>query len=136
MEAYPPEYVEHNLPLVFLSGLGERSDGTTSGPTTLRQESGTRIATISGECKGDRAAQLLDSLLRQDGSQQPWNSDALPGPSGPLKYRMKAIGRVGMKRPAVVNVGLHAKSRPDFHSATQKGCSSAAVTQHRTQSAG
>jgi len=94
MEAFPPVYVEHNLPLVILSGLGERSE-TLSGLDDVKQESGTRIVTSSRECRGDRADQLLEQFLRQDGSQQPWNAGALPGPSGLLLYRMKTIGRVG-----------------------------------------
>ncbi|KAK0860026.1 hypothetical protein LTS02_008788 [Friedmanniomyces endolithicus] len=91
MQAYPQEYVEHNLPLVFLSGVGERQDHAGVAPST--QENGTRIVTGSAECSGDRARQLLDQLLNLDGSKQPWNAQALPGPSSTLKWRMRTIGR-------------------------------------------
>lgn len=97
MEAYPPDYVELNLPLVFLSGLGERYIGNQSGSPTPKQGSGTRIVTTSPECEGDRAAQLLEQLMKLDGSQLPWNAAAQSGSNGMLKYRMKAIGRVGMQ---------------------------------------
>jgi hypothetical protein len=94
MEAFPPTYVEHQLPLVVLSGLGERQNAGQNGPSLPRQESGTRITTTSPECTSERASQLLDQLL-QDGRDEAWNPSALPGPTGQLKYYMKAIGRVG-----------------------------------------
>ncbi|KAK4547428.1 hypothetical protein LTR36_001084 [Oleoguttula mirabilis] len=93
MEAYPGPYVQHDSPLVFLSGLGERPDENRSGTSIPRQESGTRIVTASAECEGDRATQLLDKLLGHDGSQRAWNSAAQSGPKGGLRYRMKPIGR-------------------------------------------
>lgn len=96
MEAYPTDYVEHNLPLVYLSGLGTRSDDGKLGLALPGQESGTRVAAISEECTNERGKQLFAELLKQDGTQRGWNSDALPGPNGALKYRMKAIRRVGM----------------------------------------
>ncbi|KAH9844616.1 Gryzun, putative trafficking through Golgi [Teratosphaeria destructans] len=99
MEAFPPQYVEHQLPLIVLSGLGERSDGSRSEPLLPRQESGTKISTSSAECDGDRAVQLLDILLKHDGRAQAWNATALPGPTTQLKYRMKAIGRTYMLPP-------------------------------------
>ena len=97
MQAYPKAYVEHNLPLVFLSGLGERHDAGQDGIKVAKQESATRVLTTSDECRGDRASQLLDQLLQQDGSERPWNAQALPGPSSTLKWRMKPIGRVGTR---------------------------------------
>ena len=96
MEAYPPEYVEHNLPLVLLSGLGEGQDKAASGTTLPRQENGTRVSVNSPECSGQRAQYLLQQFLQLDGTNQPWNASSLPGPSGSLRYKMKAIGRVGM----------------------------------------
>ncbi|KAK5123100.1 hypothetical protein LTR85_003297 [Meristemomyces frigidus] len=93
MQAYDPEYVQHDLPLVFLSGLGIPPDVGRSGSPIAKQESGIRIVTASPVCEGDRAVQLLDQLLKQDGSQRAWNSAAQVGPNGGLKYRMKPIGR-------------------------------------------
>ncbi|KAK5675092.1 hypothetical protein LTS10_012166 [Elasticomyces elasticus] len=91
MQAYPEEYAQHNLPLVFLSGLGKRQDDGVSAPSG--QENGTRVSNSSAECSGDRASQLLDQFVALDGSKQPWNSQALPGPSSTLRWRMRAIGR-------------------------------------------
>ncbi|KAK4506584.1 hypothetical protein PRZ48_000316 [Zasmidium cellare] len=89
MEAYPPQYTEHNLPLVLLSGFGEQQ--TSGGGSQLhRQESGARIVTESAECENGR---LLQEFLVLDGSDRAWNAASLPGPSGAIRYRMKTIGR-------------------------------------------
>lgn len=95
MEAYPPEYVEHNLPLLLISGLGERQDNGSSTSMLHRQENGTKFQCSLAECSGERAQHLLQQFLQLDGSNLPWNASSLPGPSGTLRYRMKAIGRVG-----------------------------------------
>ena len=96
MDAYS-DYVEHNLPLVFLSGLGERGLSAQAA-IALPKVNGIRIKTASEQCQGDRAAQLLDQFLHQDGSEESWNAQSLPGPAGTLKYRVQPIGRVGMPR--------------------------------------
>ena len=97
MEDLPKEYVEHHLPFVLLSGLGQHGESDGDAAKTPRQESGTRIDMQSAECEGDRAQALLQGLLLQDGSEQPWNARALAGPTGQMMYAMKPIGRVGMR---------------------------------------
>ena len=104
MEAYPQAYVQHNLPLCLLSGLGERDGHGPDRDVPLRQENGVRIAVESPDCTSETARKLCDAFLRQDGSDHAWNAGALPGPSGRLKYRMKAIGMVGM---GLLYVTLH-----------------------------
>ena len=103
MEAYPSEYVEHNLPLVVLSGLGEQHDVSTAANAVPRQEGGTRLQIQSPECSGEQAQQVLQQFRQYDGSNQPWNASALPGPSDPLMYRTKATGRVGTARATRIN---------------------------------
>lgn len=89
MEDYPPEYTEHNLPLVLLSGLGhEESFSNRNGG------SGTKLAIQTPECEGERASHLLQQFLSRDGALSAWNSSTLPGPNGSIKYRMQPIGRV------------------------------------------
>ena len=95
MEDYSQEYTEHNLPLVLLSGLGEHGSQEGGIAPSHRQESGTKLVMQSAECEGDRASALLEQLLFQDGSKEPWNARALAGPTGSMKYAMKPIGRVG-----------------------------------------
>lgn len=94
MEAYPPEYVEHNLPLVLLSGLGHES--AKVGKAALRQDSGPRLVLGSEECVAQQAAQLLQALQSIDATEKAWHAATSSGPSGLIGYKMKAIGRVGM----------------------------------------
>ncbi|EGP91847.1 uncharacterized protein MYCGRDRAFT_67605 [Zymoseptoria tritici IPO323] len=91
MEAYPSGYVQHNLPLVLLSGLGQRGD--QNQPSSKRQESGARISTESPECQSERAKQLLEEFVALDGSQSAWNPTALPGPPNNIRWKIKTIGR-------------------------------------------
>ena len=93
MESYPQEYVEHNLPLVVVSGLGEAP--TTVGSTTYAQEYGTRLHISALACAGEQAKTLLQQFLQLDGSELPWNWVSLPGPTGTLNYKIKPTGRVG-----------------------------------------
>lgn len=90
MEAYPPDYVQHNLPLVLVSGFGELdNDGSPPG----RQEYGARISTQSPECLSDQAKRLLQGLRALDGTGCAWNSTALPGSTGSVRYQIKTVGR-------------------------------------------
>lgn len=98
MDAYPKDYVKHNLPLVLLSGLGKREDDGDSESLLPRQESGTRIQGSSPECGGDRARLLFDQFLAMDGSNVWQNASSLPGPAGSMKFKFKTIGRVGTRR--------------------------------------
>lgn len=93
MEAYPPQYVEHNLPLVLLSGLGEHEDIDPLSVPHKRQDSGAKITTESPECQNEKSEQVLREFMSFDGRAQAWNSTSLPGPTGTIRYRMKTIGR-------------------------------------------
>lgn len=97
MDELPDDYTAHNLPLVLLSGLGQ--DGSPDGVSSqdMRQQSGTSINMQSAGCEGDRARELRQQLLLQDGSDQAWNAKSLAGPTGSMKYAMRPIGRVGMQ---------------------------------------
>ena len=97
MDVYPTEYVEHNLPLILLSGLGKPQHNASPETGPARQESGSRIQCSSPECSGERARLLLRHLIELDGTNRPWNSSTLPGPTGSMRYQMKPIGRVGMR---------------------------------------
>ncbi|KAF2486798.1 Gryzun, putative trafficking through golgi-domain-containing protein [Neohortaea acidophila] len=93
MEALPSDAVEHELPLVLLSGLGEPATKEATSPGPLSRESGTRLQISCPECKAEVAQSLLQQFMLLDGSTEAWNASALPGPGGKLYYRMKAIGR-------------------------------------------
>ena len=127
MDAYAG-YVEHNLPLVLLSGLGERQSTERTRSPSPRQDSGTRISTTSPECRGDRADQLLDQLLRQDGSDSAWNPQALPGPSGAIKYCMQPIGRVGRPTPGLTEIASSLTDSPGIHTPSAEGGATTTLT--------
>ena len=96
MEDYPQPYIEHNLPLIFLTGLGERGPSSTIGHRSAPEASGTRVTTGSSPCTGNRAESLLDQFYQLDGSGLAWNQASLSGPPGAVKGHMRAVGRVGM----------------------------------------
>ena len=110
MEAYPKEYVEHNLPLVLLSGLGQSNGDGHSDTAPRRQENGSRFYAVTPECSGERAQLLLKHLLELDGTNRPWNATSLPGPSGTMRYKMQAIGRVGTQSMMPIAVILYLPS--------------------------
>ncbi|KAK4560494.1 hypothetical protein LTR86_005691 [Recurvomyces mirabilis] len=93
MEAYPTAYTAHELPLLILSGLGDRPNAETSNQQAHQQESGARLVTASAECTGDRSKLLLEQFSKQDGNREAWNAQTLPGPQAHVKYRVRTIGR-------------------------------------------
>lgn len=102
MEDFPTEYRVHNLPLVLLSGLGQPENAGNNIQQPPRQESGTRLAFASPECKGQKAKLLLQQFSKHDGSDRAWNAGSLPGPQGNMKYCMKPIGRVGTRQDSLI----------------------------------
>lgn len=96
MDAYPLEYIEHNLPLVLLSGLGAQEGLENGSGQAHHRESGTRLNASSPECCGEQAGHLLGSIRNLDGTDLPWNTPDQIAPTALLRYKMKAIGRVGM----------------------------------------
>lgn len=99
MEAYPKDYVEHNLPLIILSGLQAQSELSKDAPGQLRDpllEGGFRIRTDAPPVTGSTAETLLRAFLAADASDIPWNNRATPRrtENGGI-FRIKSVGRVG-----------------------------------------
>jgi hypothetical protein len=99
MEAYPKDYVEHNLPLIVLSGLLSQSDLSKEAPEQSRNpllEGGFRIRTDAAPLTGSAAESLLQAFLAGDSSDAPWNNRPTPvkGDNGGT-FRIKSVGRVG-----------------------------------------
>lgn len=97
MDAYPPEYVLHNLPFIVLSGLGTAPD---LEPQQSFQEAipGRAVSTINAEIPpvtGDRAEALLKEFLSYDDTKTPWEAHGLDKRENLPKFRMRAVGRVG-----------------------------------------
>lgn len=104
MDAYPEDYVNHNLPLVLLSGLEAGPEaGPGDGPTPsdsypLLAEKGPKIVSDFPSLSGAVAEDLRRVFLEQDGTQMPWRSGLLSSngkaSSQNMRYRIKSAGRV------------------------------------------
>ena len=98
MEVFPEDYVEHNLPLVILSGLGGESDTseeTSERSRSLLLEGGFRIKADAAPVTGSTADALLQALLSRDSSNVSWNSRATSASDSVGNFRIKRVGRVG-----------------------------------------
>ncbi|KAJ5546892.1 hypothetical protein N7494_004477 [Penicillium frequentans] len=96
MDAYPEDYVNHNLPLILLSGLeaGVEDENGSSVDYPLLAETGSRIFSDFPPLSGAVAEELRSALLEEDGSQKPWRSTVSPNGTAPqIRYNIKSIGR-------------------------------------------
>lgn len=99
MDAYPEDYVAHNLPLVLLSGLGPDTDSLSEDGhgnlNSLSEGNGIRIFSDFPNLTDSTAEELLQVLLDEDGSGAPWNARHNAGKAGGIGFRVKKVGRVG-----------------------------------------
>ena len=102
MNAFPQDYVVHNLPLLLLSGLesGTIKDQDAIDPSkVLLREGGFRISTDLPPVSGDVATTLRDILLQSDASLAKWNGKAISAKAYGGGYRIRSVGRVGQTFP-------------------------------------
>ncbi|KAH7085723.1 Gryzun, putative trafficking through golgi-domain-containing protein [Paraphoma chrysanthemicola] len=95
MEAYPPQYVQHNLPFIVLSGLGITKE-LDPPPPVHDVLPGRAVTTINSEIPavtGDRANTLLQDFLSADTSNAPWNGRSTGRKGLASGFRIRAIGR-------------------------------------------
>lgn len=97
MDAYPEDYIVHNLPLIILSGLEDDKEDAEIGDKsrTLLQEGGFRIKTDLSPVKTAAAQHLLQALLSHDSSDTPWSIKYAAQADSRLSCRVKSVGRVG-----------------------------------------
>ncbi|ORY13458.1 Gryzun, putative trafficking through golgi-domain-containing protein [Clohesyomyces aquaticus] len=96
MDAYPPEYVLHNLPFIVLSGLEASPELDHGLPDINHVLPGRAKTTIDSEippATGKRAQQLLSEFLNADGSDAPWNGRATTRRGNLIAFRLRAVGR-------------------------------------------
>ncbi|KAJ5345852.1 hypothetical protein N7452_003856 [Penicillium brevicompactum] len=96
MEAYPEDYVNHNLPLVLLSGLEAGDDSEASSGYPLLTEKGTHIFSDFPPLSGGVAEELRSFFLQEDGTHMPWKSRVnVSGNTATanISYRIKSSGR-------------------------------------------
>ncbi|KAJ5112175.1 hypothetical protein N7532_000220 [Penicillium argentinense] len=100
MDAYPVDYVNHNLPLVLLSGLEagpeEWTENTGSETYPLLAERGPHIFSDFPPLSGALAEELRRVLLKEDASHMPWRArqSSTGSPNAPhVGYKIKSTGR-------------------------------------------
>jgi hypothetical protein len=97
MDAYPDDYVAHNLPFFLISGLGDSSDHDDSsleGQYPLLKENGLQIESDFPPLIGSLADDLRSAFRDHDASDAPWNSRAHTGQIAGNGVKIKNIGRV------------------------------------------
>ena len=102
MEAYPKDYIAHNLPLIILSGLGSADeDASQTASYPLLHENGFRITSDLPPVTGSNAEQLKHSFLDADASNAPWNGRHDKDRLHNTGFRVKEAGRVGQHVPVL-----------------------------------
>ena len=96
MEAYPEDYVAHNLPFIVLAGLPTADSSTNAATTTSTHGSGLSISDNSPPLSGPHADSILDEFLRADGASLSWSDQALSDHAGLIGFKLSSVGRVGM----------------------------------------
>jgi hypothetical protein len=96
MEAFPSDFVVHNLPLVVLSGLATSKEVDPPPPVqqVLPGQTVTHINSDIAPVEGERANELLDEFLRADATNAPWNARGSGRRGLTYSFRIRSIGRV------------------------------------------
>lgn len=97
MNSFPPDYLVHNLPLLFLSGLEpENTPDTPAGDTrTFLGDGGFRIRSDIPPLHHTLKNDLRATLLSYDRSEAPWRSQAVDKPDQAHSFKIRSVGRVG-----------------------------------------
>lgn len=92
MDAFGQEYIAHNLPLLFISGLGPSDEiqGTKKKPEP--QEGGFRVKTDLPPIETDLANIVKDVITDHDGSAAPWSTLSAQS----KLFTIRNVGRVGL----------------------------------------
>ncbi|KAL4896375.1 Gryzun, putative trafficking through golgi-domain-containing protein [Aspergillus ambiguus] len=95
MDAYPEDYIAHNLPFVLISGLEPTSEDDPEVEALYPlQEKGVKIYSDFPPLSGSIAEELRTALLEEDASLAPWGpNDQTYAPKSDVEYRIKSIGR-------------------------------------------
>lgn len=106
MEAYPENYVAHNLPLIVLSGLPHGAGAATlpSLPGQTASGSGASLSSDLPPLSGPHADDLLEEFLRADGASLAWSDHAL-SKRPHIGFKIASIGRVGtaLQLPSLIS---------------------------------
>jgi trafficking protein particle complex subunit 11 len=98
MEAFPEDYIAHNIPLILLSGIGHDEQAvseSTERSRRLLQEGGFTIRT-DVPCLTDPASRiLLDAFLFFDLTSDGFSGRSASARDSPGVFKIKRVGRVG-----------------------------------------
>lgn len=108
MEAYPHDYVVHNLPLVLLSGLESTTVETSIGEKSQAYlgDGGFRIRADLPPVQHPLKDDLRATLLSYDRSDAPWQSHPSDKTEQPHAFKIRSVGRVGQTPAPLVGYEL------------------------------
>ncbi|KAI9735233.1 MAG: hypothetical protein M1834_001823 [Cirrosporium novae-zelandiae] len=115
MDAYPPDYITHNLPLIVLSGLTpdrELTDDANAASYPLLYEKGARVTCELPPLEGRTADRIKQTFFEADASNASWNSR---NANGFIGYHMKTIGRSYILPPRKAEPPPSSPSLLSFH---------------------
>ena len=102
MEAYPKDYITHNLPLIILSGLGLVDEELLQAASyPLLHQNGFRITSDLPPVTGSTAEGLRRTFLDTDASKAHWNGRHDKERLYNIGFRGKETGRVGQHVPVL-----------------------------------
>ena len=94
MDSYPADYIEHNLPLVVLSGVSESPRSSDDSHSEVYSGVGPTVSFDKPPLQGELIEQILQKFLSADGSQLAWNSSSERSKDSVTGFKIKSIGRV------------------------------------------
>lgn len=98
MEAFPKDYVDHNLPLICLSGIGHDEQAASEPERrsgSLLKDGGFKIRTDVPPLTDAAAEIVLRAFLNFDSSNDTLNTAAASTRNSPGAFKIKTVGRVG-----------------------------------------
>ncbi|KAL1886394.1 hypothetical protein Plec18167_000324 [Paecilomyces lecythidis] len=96
MDAYPEDYIAHNLPYVLLCGLEADTEDPAESSNVQYPflfTKGTEVSSHLPAVSGPVAEELRKALLEEDASEAPWNSLNEIRRTGGIGLKVKSIGR-------------------------------------------
>lgn len=98
MEAFPEDYIAHNLPLILLSGIGDDEEGVAEpaeGSGNLLQDGGFRIRTYIPSLTDPASRDLLQAFLGFNSTSDGFDRRSASTRGSLGAFKIKRIGRVG-----------------------------------------
>jgi hypothetical protein len=91
MDAFGNDFIAHNLPLLFISGLKTSANDHGAPQRQESQEGGFRVKTDLPVLDTDLATVVRDVISSHDGSTAPWG----PSSAQARLFAIRNVGRVG-----------------------------------------